>query len=137
MPIWNALKMWKCPLGWNFFGKQRRFLSVKYLRKTFHHTGFRKIRKIFRSSFFDVDILQWRVQNPVKHLRWSVLQKWLIAKIRYIFSQNAPFLMFGRVLDTPIYFMAIWWRKIWIIENNNNILLEVKKMMATVILGEF
>ena len=91
MPIWNASKILKCPLGWNFFRKQRRFLSVKYLRKTFHHTGFRKIRKIFRSSFLDVDILQWRVQSAVKHLRWSVLQNWLIAKIRYIFSQNAPF----------------------------------------------
>ena len=35
-------------------------------------------------------ITQRYIQNTVKHLRWSVLQKYLAAFTRYLFSQNAP-----------------------------------------------
>ena len=41
-------------------------------------------------------------QNPVKHLRWSVLQKTLTAFSHYPFLQNAPSYMFDRVLNTPL-----------------------------------
>ena len=34
--------------------------------------------------------LQWRIQNPFKHLRWSVLRKELTAFSRSLFWQNAP-----------------------------------------------
>ena len=30
------------------------------------------------------------IQNPVKHLRWTVSRKQLMAKSRQLFSQNAP-----------------------------------------------
>ena len=45
-------------------------------------------------------LVERRIQNPVKHLRWSVLQKWLTSFSRQLFLQNAPFQMFDRVLKT-------------------------------------
>ena len=31
------------------------------------------------------------IQNPIKYLRWSVLQKSLTTLSRWLFSQNVPF----------------------------------------------
>ena len=38
------------------------------------------------------------IQNAIKHLRWSVLRKWLTAK----YYQSASSNMFDRVLNTPL-----------------------------------
>ena len=42
-----------------------------------------------------------RIQNPVKHLRWSVLQKYLTNISRELFLQNASSQIFNRVLNMP------------------------------------
>ena len=42
-----------------------------------------------------------RIQNPIKHLRWSVLQKYLLNISRELFLQNASSQIFNRVLNTP------------------------------------
>ena len=49
------------------------------------------------------------IQNPVKHLRWSYLRKYLIAESRELFQQKVPSSMFNQVLNTPgeIFFKVI------------------------------
>ena len=46
-------------------------------------------------------LLQGPDQNPVKHLKWSVLRKQLAVKNRELFSQNATSQMFDRIPNTP------------------------------------
>ena len=43
-----------------------------------------------------------RLQNSVKHLRWSLFPKQLMALIRSLFLQNAPYQMLDKVLNTPM-----------------------------------
>ena len=43
-----------------------------------------------------------RISNPAKHLSWSAMRKYLTAKSRQLFSQNAPFYMFDSVLNKPL-----------------------------------
>ena len=53
----------------------------------------------FRSSY------ERRIQNPVKHVRWSLLQKYLTAESHKLFVKKSPFLMFDSVLNTPVHTM--------------------------------
>ena len=52
-----------------------------------------------KQNFRDRDLRQRHIQNPVKYLRWSILQKQLTAKI---VSQKASSDMFDRALNTPL-----------------------------------
>ena len=47
-------------------------------------------------------VVQKHIQNPVKPIRWSVLQRYLAANSRWLFGQNAPSYMFDRILDKII-----------------------------------
>ena len=51
--------------------------------------------------------LQSRIQNSVKHLRISFLQKLLKAFSHQLFSQKDPFAVFDRVLNTLFYFSVL------------------------------
>ena len=51
--------------------------------------------------------LQRRIQSLVNHLRWSFLQKLLTAISWNIFLQKALSWMFGRVLNTSLYFSVL------------------------------
>ena len=75
--------------SWFYFIEDIRYLLPLIILKT------RKINKV-------LFIIGPCIQNPVKHLRPSVLRKQLTAKSCELFSQNAPSQMFGRVLYTPL-----------------------------------
>ena len=42
------------------------------------------------------------IQNPVRHLKWNVLQKQSMVHSFQLFSQNIRSLMFGSVLSMPL-----------------------------------
>ena len=44
-----------------------------------------------------------RIQSPVEHLRWSVLQRQLKPFSRHFFWQSAPTQIFDTVLNTPLF----------------------------------
>ena len=75
--------------SWFYFIEDIRYLLPLIILKT------RKINKV-------LFIIGPCIQNPVKHLRPSVLRKQLTAKSCELFSKNAPSQMFGRVLYTPL-----------------------------------
>ena len=50
-------------------------------------------------------VYQRFIGNPIKHLRWSVLQQQSTAKNHYVFSQKATSQMFGRVLNCYFAFL--------------------------------
>ena len=45
---------------------------------------------------------QERIQNPVKHLIWSILQRYLYAFSCQLFSENDPSQVFDKTLKTPL-----------------------------------
>ena len=42
------------------------------------------------------------IQNPVRHLKWNVLQKQSMVHSFQLFSQNIRSLMFGSILSMPL-----------------------------------
>ena len=60
--------------GMVFAAIQQRRVEV-YLPPMFRTWAVKTVKACIASSFLEVDILQWRIQNPVKHLKWSILRK--------------------------------------------------------------
>ena len=94
---------------------------AKFLRTPFHieHLrrlllGFVRSWEILRANRLNINfILQEKdkkrhIQYPVKHLRWSVLQKQLTAFIRELFLQNTPSQMFDRFFRKIYSFLNVF-----------------------------
>ena len=58
--------------------------------------------KIYKLIYRIETYIQRRIQNPVKHLRWSFLKKQLTAESHLLFFQKAPSCVFDWVLHTPL-----------------------------------
>ena len=100
--IWRVLKKWDFLLS-IFQGSQTGHFLIAGLKK------FRALPGIY-SIYLNFAILlkmQRCIKNPVKHLRYSVMQKQFTSKSHELFSQNAPFFMFDRVLNTPLKYTPI------------------------------
>ena len=64
---------------------------------------------------------QRRIQNRVKYLRWSILQKYLMAKsISY-----SPWKMFDRIVNTPLIIVGIF-----LTQGFSHLLNEMKKVLV-------
>ena len=55
------------------------------------------------------DLIQRRIQKPIRHLKWSFLRKYWTAENLKLFSLNASFQMFDWVLNITLLELLIFY----------------------------